>query len=317
MTEPVELIGLGELLWDCFPDRRLPGGAPANVAFHARQLGLNAVVASRVGTDELGNEICDFLASQCLSTQFIQRDSSHATGTVTVSPEVTEGINYQFLENSAWDFLEQKTDLLETVRAARAICFGTLAQRRLTSRNAIHKCLQTAPKDCLIVYDVNLRPPFFAKDWIERSFEQATIVKLNSDEVKTLGKVLEFPSADESRFARWLLDRYRQLQLVCVTRGSQGCLAVNCQEEFDLPGIPVTVADTVGAGDAFTSAMIYGQLHNWPLPKTLDLANKFGSLVASRSGAMPALKDELQVLKDELEWAYRITPVEENHSDSA
>jgi fructokinase len=308
MNEPFEIIGLGELLWDCFPDRKLPGGAPANVAFHAQQLGLSAAVASRVGQDALGDEICDYLVSQGLSTDLMQRDPIRQTGTVTVEPGVGASMSYTFLENSAWDFLEAKPSLLDAVRSARAICFGTLAQRRPMSRTTIQRCLQTASKECAIVYDVNLRPPFFSKDWIVKSIEQATIVKLNDDEVKVLSELFNFSSADEVRFAKGLLDLHRKLELVCVTRGSQGCLAVTCDEILELPGNPTVVVDTVGAGDAFTSAIVFGRLKNWSLSKTLDFANRFGSLVASRPGAMPMLKNELESMKGEFDWVYRETP---------
>ena len=310
MTESVDMIGLGELLWDCFPDRRLPGGAPANVAFHARQLGLNATVASRVGQDELGRELCDFLVSQGLKTDLIQRDPIRPTGTVTVDPQSTAEVNYQFLENSAWDALEMTPELTEAVRTTRAICFGTLAQRRPASRNAIHRCLQHVSYRSLVVYDVNLRPPFVNKDWIEKSLERCTIVKMNDGEVKVLAQLLNFPSTEEVRFAKWLLDQHRRLEVVCITRGSEGCLTVTCSETYDVPGIPTVVADTVGAGDAFTAGIIYGQLSEWPLAKTLDLANRFGALVASRPGAMPCLKTELDAVKTGLEWSYRSTPTQ-------
>jgi len=308
MNSPVQMIGLGELLWDCFPDRRLPGGAPANVAFHAQQLGLSAAVATRVGQDESGDEIIAFLVSQGLSIQLVQRDSLRPTGTVTVSPGSPSTTNYVFLENSAWDYLEPQLALLDAVRAARAICFGTLAQRRSATRSTIQKCLQVKSKDCLVVYDVNLRPPFFAKDWIVKSLEQAKVVKLNDDEVKVLSQLLDFQSVDEIRFAKGLLDKFRQLELVCITRSGRGCLAVTCDETIEIPGVPIQVADTVGAGDAFTAAIIFGRLENWPLVTTLELANQFGSLVASRPGAMPSLRDELAEVKSGLDWSFRATP---------
>jgi len=307
MTQPVQMLGIGELLWDCFPDRRTPGGAPANVAFHAQQLGLKAAVASRIGEDELGQEICEYLVAQGLSTDLIQRDSKHATGTVTIVPGANA--SYTFLENSAWDFLEPTLSLLDAVRSAKAICFGTLAQRRSSSRYAIEKCLQAASKDCHIVYDVNLRPPFYTKETIFKSIERATVVKVNEDEVKSLAQMLEFQSHDEVRFAKGLLDRYRQLQMVCVTRGGRGCLAVTVEDLIEIPGNPVEVVDTVGAGDAFTAAVVFGLCERWPLVETLDLANRFGALVASRPGAMPLLKAELMVLKSKLDWAFRVTPL--------
>ena len=141
-----------------------------------------------------------------------------------------------------------------------------------------------------------------------KSLERATIVKLNHDEVKVLSQLFDFKSTDEVRFSRELLDLYRQLELVCITRGDQGLMGVTCDEVIEFPGIPVVVADTVGAGDSVTASIIYGRLENWPLQKTLDLANRFGSMVASRPGAMPVLRDELASLKTELDWAYRETP---------
>ena len=307
MIPPVQLIGLGELLWDCFPDRRLPGGAPANVAFHAQQLGLSTAVASCVGNDEPGDEICTYLVSQGLSIELVQRDPIRPTGTVTVTPGATN-TNYAFLDNSAWDFLEPNAALLEAISSAKAICFGTLAQRRSCTRSTIHKCLHLASKDGLIVYDVNLRPPHVSRDWIVKSLQQATVVKLNDDEVKVLSQLLEFRSNDEIRFAKGLLDAYRQLELVCITRGNRGCLAVTCDETIEIPGIPIEVVDTVGAGDAFTAAIIFGRLENWPLIRMLDLANRFGARVASCPGAMPPLRDEMSALKSELDWSFRATP---------
>jgi fructokinase len=309
MNSPVQIIGLGELLWDCFPDRRLPGGAPANVAYHAQQLGLSAAVVTRVGQDNLGEELIAFLRSRGLSTEFVQIDPKHQTGTVMVWPEPKGSVGYTFLENSAWDFLEAKQELIDAIRTARVICFGTLGQRRPAARSTIHQCLNSAPKDCMIVYDLNLRPPFFARDWILKSLKHATVVKLNQEEVKVLAKMLEISADDEVRFAKTLLDTFKQIDHVYVTRGSEGCLGVTCDEVIELSGIPTEVRDTVGAGDAFTAGIIFGQLASWPLGKTLDLANHFGALVASRNGAMPSLTSELNSLKSNLDWSFRDTRI--------
>jgi fructokinase len=307
MNDLVQLIGLGELLWDCFPDRRLPGGAPANVAFHAQQLGLSAAVATRVGRDELGDELITYLENANLRTDLVQRDPSHPTGTVSVTPHSATGSSYSFLDNSAWDHIAPTNELMSAVQNAQALCFGTLAQRRPDSRNTVHRCLQGANKDCLIVYDVNLRPPFFARDWIAKSFKRSTIIKVNDDEVRTLSQVFEFGPLDDAQFATKLLEEYPQLILVCVTRGANGCVGVSREDVFDLPGIRIKVADTVGAGDAFTAGIVYGQLQKWSTIKTLDFANQFGTLVAGRHGAMPLLTDELESLKTLFEWSYRDT----------
>lgn len=149
-----DVIGLGELLWDCFPDRRTPGGAPSNVAFHAQQLGLSSAVATRVGTDTLGEELLRYLKAQGLSTELVQHDAVHGTGTVTVTPHATE-TRYVFLENSAWDFLEMTEAWRAAAATAKAVCFGTLAQRGEQSRRTLREFLSATPADCLVVYDVS------------------------------------------------------------------------------------------------------------------------------------------------------------------
>lgn len=286
-----DLIGLGEILWDCFPDHRLPGGATSNVAFHAQQLGLSAAVATRVGTDPLGDELLGYLSSQGLRTDLVQRDPDHGTGTVTVEFH-PHGTSYVFLENSAWDFLEPTDNWLSAASRAKAICFGTLAQRREQSRKTIHALLSAAAKECLLVYDVNLRPPHFDREWIHDSLQRADIVKLNDDEVRTLSAMFGTHTRTDDEFARWLFGKY-EAELVCITRGAAGALAVSPTELCEVSGIPVTVVDTVGAGDAFTAALIWSHLNGWPLDRSVNLANRLGALVASRPGAMPVLTKEI------------------------
>ena len=291
----VSVLGLGELLWDCFPDRRLPGGAPANVAFHAQQLGLSAATVTCVGCDPLGDDICEFLKSHELCLDLVQRDPRHGTGTVTVEPGAT-GTKYTFKPDSAWDFLEPTPSLLAAMSSAKAVCFGTLAQRCAVSREAIHTCLAATSADCLIVYDVNLRPPFYERAWIERSLRRARIVKLNDDEVRVLADMLGAAKSDNAGFAQWLMNRY-DLELVCVTRGADGCLVVSRNEVVDVPGVPVAVVDTVGAGDAFTAALIQSRLEGWPLRRSAEFANRVGALVACSHGAMPVLADVLPAIR--------------------
>lgn len=299
MDAPVpEVIGLGELLWDCFPDRRLPGGAPANVAFHVQQLGFSSSVATRVGTDVLGDELCSFLRSQGITTDLVQRDPLHPTGTVTVECLPT-GNRFTFLEESAWDYLEATPAWLSAMATARAICFGTLAQRNAVSRETIMRCVQSAQDECLVVYDVNLRPPFYAREWIDQSLRLASLAKLNDAEAALLASLLRGPEGNDVSFARWLREHYG-LEAVCVTRGERGAVCVCAEGHYETPGISVKVADTVGAGDAFSAALIWARLSNWPWDRTLQLANAVGALVASRPGAMPVLSDEYQALKIQL-----------------
>ena len=289
------VVGLGELLWDVFPDSRRPGGAPANVAFQANQLGCRGIVSSRVGCDPLGDELIDFLTSQGLAVDCVQRDPRHPTGTVTVDTSRADHPDYVIHQEVAWDYLTFDADLKRLAARASAVCFGTLAQRSPVAREAIQKTLEAVRPDCLVVYDVNLRQRWYQRETVQRSMARARIVKLNADEVTVLASLLETGTADPEPFARVIQTRYG-VETVCITRAERGCLLVGPKATVDRPGVPVAVADSVGAGDAFTAALIVSHLRGWPLEAQAELANRVGALVASRPGAMPPLVDEFAAL---------------------
>lgn len=290
-TETPIVVGLGELLWDCFGDSRLPGGAPANVAFQACQLGCLGVVASRVGRDGLGDELVAFLQSQGLRTDWVQRDPMRPTSTVTVDTSRPDHPRYVIHEDVAWDYLQFDAALEDLMGRAEAVCFGTLAQRSRQSRETIHRALQAVRPECLVVYDVNLRQHYYQRDWVEQSLARSAIVKLNAEEVIELDKLLGLESPDQIAFARELQECFG-VKTVCITRAERGCLLVGRDEVIDSPGVPVKVADAVGAGDAFTAALIVAQLRAWPLVSQASFANGVGALVAGRPGAMPLLREE-------------------------
>lgn len=285
------LIGLGELLWDIFPDRRRPGGAPANVAFHANQLGLRGLVCSRVGSDELGWEICDYLTQRGVDTTTIQQDAEHDTGTVVVHGE-GRGPTYEIKENVAWDYLALDDRWTEQCKGASAVCFGTLAQRGETTRRTIAGCLEIAA-DAWRIYDVNLRPPYYDRQLIEQSLKLCNVVKFNDQELPELAKLLNVGSTEPPMLARYLLAEY-PVKLVAITRGPEGAWLMARDEVAEVPSQPVEVADTVGAGDAFTAGLAYGLIHEWPLEATGRLANRVAGLVAGQSGAMPSIREAVQ-----------------------
>lgn len=289
------LIGLGELLWDCFGDERKPGGAPANVAFHANLLGMNSVVASRIGQDKLGNELRDFLEDHRLDTSCLQTDSQHPTGTVTVDMPKPDHPQYTIHTDVAWDHLEFDPPLEAACEQADAICFGTLAQRSPQSRETIQRCVSAA-SNALIVYDVNLRAPFYDRNTIEASLHNCHIAKFNDDESALLTDMLSLTGTNITKdnldaLAAHMLAQYN-LRAVCITRGSRGCLLRTPQQLEIASSKPITLADTVGAGDAFSAALILAFLNNWPPGPTVHFANQFAAKVASRSGAMPNICPE-------------------------
>jgi fructokinase len=304
-SRPV-VVGLGEVLWDCIGEARHPGGAPANVAFHAAQLGCRGVVCSRVGMDALGQEFVAFLAGQGLETASIQRDPDHPTGRATVDASVPERPRFIIHEDVAWDFLKFDESLQKLMEFADAVCFGTLAQRSPTARDTIHRCLESVRPACLTVYDVNLRQNYYTREQIEHSLAAADLVKLNADEVQVLSHVLNLgdgrgetsahaSDAAHVAFARTVCERFA-VEAVCITRAERGCLVATAGETVDCPGRAVQVVDAVGAGDAFTAALIFAQLAGWPLRRAAAFANEVGALVATRPGAMPALTAEFAAL---------------------
>lgn len=286
------VIGLGELLWDIFPDGKRTGGAPANVAFQAMQLGCQGIVLSRVGSDALGDELIAELRGKGMNCDWIQRDPEHPTGTVTVSLDAGGHPSYVIHENVAWDFLSKDNvpPVHELAGRAQAICFGSLAQRQEDSRRTIQSLLTAAPRHCLKVFDVNLRQHYFSADVIENSLQRANALKLNDEEVPVVAKLLGL-ATEEREFATAVIERF-DLRFACITRGANGCLLATSASVHAEPGVAVKVADTVGAGDAFTAGLIYATLREWPIHAASRFANRVGALVASRSGGMPELRQE-------------------------
>lgn len=288
------VVGLGEALWDCFGPSRRPGGAPANVAFHAGQFGFRGVLCSRVGQDADGEDLLRILAERGVDTCCVQQDPQHPTGRVTVEATASDDPRYVIHPDAAWDYMEDSDAWREQLRSASAVCFGTLAQRSPVSRRTIARCLDGV-SDGLLVYDVNLRPPWFDLRWVEASLQRSQVVKLNEREILTVGAWLDKGLDSPARVAEALLNGY-DLHVVCVTRGAHGCLIRSRSEVVDTPGSPVDVVDPVGAGDAFTAALIVGLLRGWPLASIASLADQTGAMVAGRAGAMPVLREELAAL---------------------
>lgn len=286
------MIGLGEVLWDVYPDRKLLGGAPANFAFHARQLGHDGIIVSRVGRDPLGQEILDRLAGQGMPTDCIQIDPDHPTGTVQVTLAADGSPRFAITPDVAWDHLAAEPGLIDLMRQADVVCFGTLAQRSPRSRETIAALL--AAVDGTKVFDINLRQAYWSRDLIEAGLRQCQVVKLNEEELEVLKREGLAPWKGEPlSVCRNLLMTYN-LRLLALTRAARGAMLVSADEVVDYPGIRVEVVDGVGAGDAFTAAMAHALLKGKPLTEVAGLANRVGAYVATQPGAMPPLPAEFR-----------------------
>lgn len=284
------IVGLGELLWDLLPSGKQLGGAPANFAYITNLLGDTGIPASSVGRDSLGDEALQRLAELGLNSHFVQRDSIHPTGTAKIEIDKGGQPRFEISEPVAWDFLEWTSAWRQLATTADAVCFGSLAQRSSPSRSTIRSFLQATRPHAVRVFDVNLRQNFYTPDVLAASMNLATIVKLNHEELPRIMHLFELAHHKEKEkdSARHLLSSY-DLKLVCVTRGNGGSLLVSPDECSEHPGFKVRVADTVGAGDAFTAALVQGYLRGSSLAQINETANRVGAWVASQQGATPAV----------------------------
>jgi fructokinase len=282
-------VGVGEVLWDLLPGGKQLGGAPANFAYHAQQLGARATIISAVGHDTLGDEILARLAELNIDTSFVTVDGTHPTGTVSVKLDAAGVPSYVIHEDVAWDFL-RCCDAAYRLRSD-IICFGSLAQRNRQSRAAIQDILDHTGR--LKIFDINLRQHYYNRPVIEESLDLADVLKINDEEVATVTCLFDLNSFADVR--RMLFDRYA-LDLIAVTRGAKGSvLYPRDGESAEHPGTPATkLVDTVGAGDAFTAALAVGLWRKEPLDRINAAANRLAAFVCTQPGATPPIPAELR-----------------------
>ncbi|HEX4285754.1 MAG TPA: carbohydrate kinase [Terracidiphilus sp.] len=294
MIEPHLILGIGELLWDILPEGPRLGGAPANFSVMAGRLGNHAAILSRIGRDDLGRNAIKLLDPMPVDAAHIQIDPSHDTGRVTVTLQGGQP-EYVIHQPAAWDFMELSDEWLQLAERADAICFGSLAQRCVESRQTLQTLAAQTSSTCVRIYDVNLRPPFYSGEILQESLELATVVKLNDAEVSQVFALLGLPLFDGPAPGRLragaerLLAEFPTLQMVAITCGGHGSLLVTSDEWHQHPGVPAQVVDTIGAGDAFTAALTHYMLHGADLATLNEAGNRWGAWVASQSGAMPDL----------------------------
>jgi fructokinase len=286
------IVGIGEVLWDVYPDgRKVAGGAPFNFAFHCHQLGHPAVIVSRVGADALGRELRERVRELGLSDEYIQTDPDHPTGTVLVQLDASAVPTYTITENVAWDHIAWDEKLEVLAGACRAVCFGTLAQRAdtwETVQTFLHTHLRRSTRAPLRVFDVNLREPQPNPDMLRASLARAEWVKLNTDEAPRLAALLNQLPADLRAFVRHLVCLTTPEQRCALwTHGENGCDVFAFGEEFREPGVSARVVDTVGAGDAFTAAMVCLHLEGKSLRECARFAVHYAARVCEHPGGTP------------------------------
>ncbi len=284
------VAGVGEVLWDLLPAGKQLGGAPANFAFHARALGAESHVVSCVGEDAEGREALSVLGNLGLQCDSPGVDPDHSTGTVDVELDEAGKPRYVIHENVAWDFMQSSPSLLALAGRADAVCFGTLAARSPVSRGTIREFVSAARRECLRVFDVNLRQSFYDAAIIRDFLALSSILKISDEELPVVAGFLGL-GGDERDVLAGLLSGH-DLKLVALTRGARGSLLASPAGFSEHPGLNVQVADTVGAGDSFTAAVVMGLLSGLDLDEISGIANRLAAHVCSRHGAMPQIPRE-------------------------
>lgn len=285
------VLGVGEVLWDLLPAGAQLGGAPANFAGHARALGADAGIVTRVGNDALGRDILRRFEVLGLPASLVQVDESAPTGTVAVELDAGGVPRFTIHGDAAWDLLLATPGALGAAKAADAVCFGSLGQRGEPARRSIQALVAATPARALRIFDVNLRQPFYSCEVLEQSLRLANVLKLNDTELPVLASLLGVDGSPEAQIEG--LARRFDLRVVALTRGAQGSLLRGPAGWADHPGLAVEVVDTVGAGDAFTAALALGLLLEWPLDRTNALANEVACHVCGGAGATPSLPPRL------------------------
>ncbi len=286
------ILCFGEILWDAFGDEKTAGGAPMNVARHLVQQGMDVSFASRVGDDESGNGLVEFLKESGLYSNLLQTDDKLPTCEVKVALDKDGHASYIFPDVVSWDNIKLEKTLIEAAQNASAIVYGSLACRQDITRDTLLNLLNETT--ALKIFDVNLRPPHYTLSTIETLAAGADVIKMNEDEAAMLiGGNTENLKENITEFQK----KYHA-KTICVTRGEHGAMAWHDHEFYEHPGCPANVVDTVGAGDSFLATFIAGLVEGKPMQKILEKACYIGAFVAGKRGANPVYGEEqIEALK--------------------
>lgn len=287
------IVGLGEALWDCLPEGRKIGGAPANFAFHASQFGYEAWVVSAIGNDALADETIAALERNGLNLEMPRVD--FPTGMVDVALDEEGVATYDIKAGSAWDNIPFTPQIQALAERCRAVCFGSLSQRSEVSRQTVYRFLDAVPEDCLRVFDINLRQNFYTKNVICESLRRCDILKINDEELVEIARMFGYPGLDLENKC-WLIIGKYNLKMLILTCGANGSYVFSEGKMSYVETPKVAVADTVGAGDSFTGSFIASILKGLSIPEAHHRAVEVSAYVCTQNGAMPALPERLKIL---------------------
>ena len=284
-------VGLGEVLFDVFPSGSQLGGAPANFAYHAGQHGLRSIAVSALGNDAYGDEAIRQLEEKHLD--YLLPRVNYPTGTVQVELDDQGVPTYDIKTGVAWDNIPFTDEVKAIAENARAVCWGSLAQRNEVNRNTIYQFLDSTPDDCLKIFDINLRQNFYTKEIICESMKRCNVLKINDEELVLIGRMFGYPGLDIENKCWLILGKY-DLDMLVLTCGVNGSYVFTPGEMSFQPTPKVEVADTVGAGDSFTGTFCASILAGMTVAEAHERAVRVSAYVCTQNGAMPVLPEEVK-----------------------
>ncbi|WP_263603151.1 carbohydrate kinase family protein [Chryseobacterium sp. PET-29] len=277
------IVCFGEVLWDLFPEGSRAGGAPFNVAYNVHKMGIDVKVISRTGNDNLGEKLRQQIISWGISTELIQVDQNYPTSTVIAKIDEHNEATYEITNNVAWDHIEYFPEYDNWLFNAEAFVFGSLSSRNDETRNTLLKLLDKAK---LRIFDVNFRPPFIDKELIKTLLHKADIVKINQSELQQIIELIGEKFQTDEEAVKAIQGSFAVDEIV-LTKGSRGASYFVHDKSYTLPAVPITVADTVGSGDAFLSGFISKRITNEDPEEIIRNAVALGAFITSKAGACP------------------------------
>lgn len=288
ITQKPLVVCFGEVLWDIFPTYKKIGGAPLNVAYHLHKMNIDSHIITKLGNDDLGQKIISRLKEVKADVNHIQIDPTQKTGTVFATFDDRNEASYEFLKNSAWDFIDFKQEDYDLVAKADAFVFGTLASRTPHTRDTLHKLLEAAK---YTVYDVNLRPPHYEIGFVEELMHKADLLKMNKSELREILEHIDKLYTTEHDAVRYIQDHFKCDEII-VSKGSKGGLYLHKDTLYSFPAVEIVIRDTVGSGDSYLAGFLSAKLLRETPIGILKKAASLGAFVTSHSGANPEYEME-------------------------
>lgn len=290
---PKKIAAFGELLWDLLPAGKILGGAPANFIFRINSFGDQGTLLSKVGNDKAGKEIREALKRLGVSDENIQTDYEFPTGSVKVKVDGLGNADYNILTDVAYDHIEINSEMMEAFSEADCVCYGTLVQRYGISKNTLRELIHEAP-EVVKFLDINLRKKCYTASSVEDSLRMANILKTNHEELQITGQLLNLHHSNLQDLARETIEKYN-LDILLCTLGEHGAFSLTKENElFYDPGYQISLADTVGSGDAFSAGFVHYYMNGYSIEDALRFGNAAGAKVATTTGATtPICKQDI------------------------